>query len=185
MSEITGVVQEVKSRVVGSGKTAYDIVVGGQSYGAGLFKPKCEVGDFVKFELDEARGYKNVGRNSLKVSKNKPTPEQMAESEKTAPVQSSTGGSFDQRQDTISRQAAMNTAIGFLTLAASQDALGIPASAKGKKIEVLEGMLHKYTQEFYEANTGAKWKDIGPKAEETPVEPPVEDAPAPVDQEWT
>lgn len=187
MSEITGVVQEVIARPVNGGKTGYDIVVAGQKYGAGLFAPKCKVGDYVKFELDEARGYKNVGRNTLKVSTNKAPPEAVAEAEKTAPKKSTTGGSFDTRQDTISRQAAMNTAIQFLTLAASQDALGLPAAgAKGKRLETLESMLAKYTQEFYETNTGVKYKSISPTASEeaTVDEPEVEEVEAPADSEW-
>lgn len=186
MSEITGVVQEIKTRSVSGGKTSYDLVVAGQAYGAGLYAPKCKVGDYVKFDLDDSRGYKNVGRNSLKVSANKPPAEALAEAEATAPKKSTTGGSFDQRQDTISRQAAMNTAIQFMTLAASQDALGLPAaSAKGKRIETLEGMLAKYTQEFYETNTGVKYKSIAPASSEAEVAPPaVEEVEAPVDSEW-
>lgn len=185
MSEITGVVQDIVTRDVAGGKKSYDIVVAGQKYGAGLYAPKCSVGDYVKFELDESRGYKNVGRNSLKVSKNKPPAEAVAVAEATS-RKSSTGASFDTRQDTISRQAAMNTAIQFMVLAAGQDALGLPAaSAKGKRIEVLESMLVKYTQEFYEKNTGVKWKDIAPASQEAEVEPEEpEEVEAPADEEW-
>lgn len=191
MAEITGVLQEIQSRPVSGGKTGYDIVVAGQKYGYGLYAPKAKVGDYVKFDLDDSRGYKNVARNTLKVSANKAPPEAMAEAEATAPKKSTTGGSFDTRQDTISRQAAMNTAIQFMVLAASQDALGLPAAgAKGKRLEVLEGMLDKYTQEFYESNTGVKWKSIAPDKAEDKVEAPVtaEDEPAaetPTDEQWT
>lgn len=186
MAEITGVVQEIVVRDVAGGKKSYDIVVAGQKYGAGLYAPKCTAGDYVKFELDEARGYKNVGRNSLKVSKNKPPAEAMAEAAATAPQKSTNGSSVDARQDTIARQAAMNTAIEFMKLAASQDALGLPATGKGKKIEVLEGMLAQYQQEFYQTNTGVKWKDISPASAEEEVEAPeVEEVKAPADEQWT
>jgi hypothetical protein len=187
MAEITGVVQEIKTRSVSGGKTSYDLVVGGQAYGAGLYAPKCDVGDYVKFELDDSRGYKNVGRNTLKVSKNKPPAEAVAEAAATAPKKSTTGGSFDTRQDTISRQAAMNTAIQFMVLAASQEALGLPAAgAKGKRLETLEGMLHKYTQEFYETNTGVKWMNISPttKDEAATEAAAPEEVAAPADSEW-
>lgn len=188
MAEITGVVQDIVTRDVAGGKKSYDIVIAGQKYGAGLYAPKCKAGDYVKFELDDSRGYKNVGRNTLKVSANKPPAEALAEAAATAPKVSSTGASFDGRQDVISRQAAMNTAIQFLTLAAGQDALGLPAAtAKGKRIEVLEGMLAKYTQEFYESNTGVKWKDISPAAADATPEAEaeeVEEVEAPTDSEW-
>lgn len=187
MAEITGVVQEIQVRDVAGGKKSYDIVVAGQKYGAGLYAPKCSVGDYVKFELDEARGYKNVGRNTLKVSKNKPPAEAVAEATATAPKVSTTGGTFDTRQDTISRQSAMNSALAFMTLAGAHEALGLPAAtAKGKRIEVLEAMLKKYTSEFYEANTGVKWKDIAPTATEAAAEEEVEEpeVAAPADSEW-
>lgn len=186
MAEITGVVQDIVVRDVAGGKKSYDIVVAGQKYGAGLYAPKCVVGDYVKFELDEARGYKNVGRGSLKVSKNKPPAEALAEAAATT-ITSTKGNSFDLRQDTISRQAALNSALAFVTILGNADALGLPAAgAKGKKAETLEALVDKYTQEFYERNTGTKWKDIAPSASETEVAPAevIEDTPTPPDSEW-
>lgn len=183
MAEITGVVQSIVSRDVAGGKKSYDIIVAGQKYGAGLYAPKCKEGDYVKFELDESRGYKNVGRNSLKVSANKPPAEAIAEAAATS-TQAKSGG-YDARQDTISRQSAMNTAVAFMTLLSANDALGLPAAnTKGKRTEVMEAMLAKYTQEFYEANTGIVFKSIAPKSEEEKEEEAEEEA-APDDGEWT
>lgn len=160
---ITGIVQEVRTKATAGGKPAYDIVVGGQAYGAGLFMPKCKQGDYVKFDLDESRGYKNVARGSLKVSANKPPAEAVAEAEATKLPVSTTGSSVDHKQDTISRQSALNSAIAFMTLLSSNDALGLPKSdTKGKRMEALELMLHKYEQQFYEGNTGVKWSSISP-----------------------
>lgn len=191
MTEMTGVVQEIRPKAVAGGKTAYDVVVGGQAYGYGLYAPKAKAGDYVKFEIDESRGYKNVARNSLKVSPNKPPAEALAAAEASAPKVSSTGGSFDTRQDSISRQAASNTAIAFMQLLAGADALGLPTGAKGNKQAALEDMLHKYESEFYERNTGVKWKDISPSldkgeamAKPLPEADKVEVA-APADEEWT
>lgn len=159
---ITGIVQEVKT-ISRGGRTAYDIVVGGETYGAGLYAPKCKQGDYVKFDLDDSRGYKNVARNSLKVSANKPPAEAVEEAKATAPKKTTTGGSVDTRQDTISRQSALNSAIAFMSLLSANDALGLPKSdTKGKRMEALELMLHKYEQQFYESNTGVKWQSISP-----------------------
>jgi hypothetical protein len=184
MTDITGVVQEIQTRSVAGGKTAYNVVVGGQAYGAGLYAPKCKVGDYVKFELDESRGYKNVATKTLQVSNNKPPAEAIAASVATAAK--NVGSSFDSRQDSISRQAASNTAISFLQLLAANDALGLPAaSAKGKRQDALEEMLHYYERKFYERNTGVKWKDISPETKDAaePAEPEVEAAPT--DSAWT
>jgi hypothetical protein len=183
MADMTGVVQEVQTRDVSGGKKAYNIVVGGQSYGVGLYAPKCKVGDYVKFEIDESRGYKNVARNSLKVSANKAPAEAMAEAEATAPRKTSTGGSVDTRQDTISRQAAMNTAIQFMTLLQSAGVLPA-ATAKGKGQESLELMLKQYSKDFYEMNTGVVYKDITPgtKNDDVPVETAEQSAPS--DEKW-
>lgn len=183
--EITGVVQEIQTRSVAGGKIAYNIVVGGQSYGAGLYAPKCKEGDYVKFGVDESRGYKNVERGTLKVSKDKPPAEAVAAAAATAPKQTSTGGSVDTRQDIISRQSATNSAIAFLAVAQAADALGLPKTdTKGQRIAALDQLLAKYTQYLYESNTGLKYKDISPSKKDDD-EPEAEEAEeAPADSNW-
>lgn len=186
MADITGVVQDISVRDVAGGRKSYDVIIAGEKYGAGLYAPKCKVGDYVKFELDDSRGYKNIARNSLKVSANKPPAEAVAAAAAT-PV-STTGAYMDNKQDVISRQAASNTAIAFLTIAQNAGALGLPASeAKGKKLQALDALLQKYTEFFYESNTGTKFKSISPsKATDDDADDEgdaaAEDAPA--DTEW-
>ena len=184
MAETSGVVQEVQTRSVAGGKTAYNVLVAGQSYGAGLYAPKCKVGDFVKFEVDESRApYKNIGRNSLRVSANKPPADAVAEAAATAPKMSSTGGSFDTRQDAISRQAASNTAISYMQLLQSVGGLAVPAT-KGKVAEAVDAQLHEYERSFYERNTGIAWKDISPAAKGDPEVAGTPASPDPEDN-WT
>lgn len=181
---VTGVVQEVKSIQRGN-RTAYDIVVGGKSYGAGLYPPKCKEGDYIKFDIDDSRGYENVARNSLQVSKNKPPAEALQEASSTAPKKNSAGESFDSRQDSILRQSSMNYAIQYLNVLAIAGALAVP-STKGKQQEYVDTLRKKYTQEFYEANSGIVYKDISPNqsAADAPGEDeaPFEEAPA--DDDW-
>lgn len=140
-------------------KTAYDLVVGGQKYGAGLFAPKCKVGDYVTFTRGERNGFAEVAARTLRVGKAPP-------GETAAPpVSRSANGtpSFDKKQDAISRQAASNTAIAFMQLLAAQEALPVPASkSKGDKQAALETLLQGYEKRFYEANTGQVWQDIAP-----------------------
>lgn len=157
MSQVSGIIQDIQTRSVAGGKTAYNLVVGGESYGAGLYAPKAKVGDYVTFGVDESRGYKNVERGTLKVGK------APAGASAPAPVASAkqtfSAGGFDARQDAISRQAASNTAIAFLDFLVKADALALP---KTKRQEAAETYLHKYEQMFYERNTGQTWKDISP-----------------------
>lgn len=189
MAEVSGIIQEIRTKQVAGGKLAYDIVVGGEAYGAGLYAPKAKQGDYVKFELDDSRGFKNVGRNSLKVSRNKPPADVVAAAAATTPSKSTTGGSVDMRQEVISRQSALNSAIAFMQVLAATDSLGLPKTdTKGKRMEVMTTLLDKFQQDFYEANTGIKWKDIAPKAAAKDVvedEPEEEaDASAVDDGEW-
>lgn len=183
---VTGVVQEIQTRSVSGGKTAYNVVVGGESYGAGLYAPKCKVGDYVKFGVDESRGYKNVERNSLKVSANKPPAEAVAEAAATAPAKSTTGGSVDHKQEVISRQSATNSAIAYLQLLQAAGALPAPPKTKGSAQEFMDTLLSKYVQEFYESNTGVVFKDISPSAakDEAASEEEAEVEEAPDDTEW-
>ena len=177
---ITGIVQEVIKKSVSGGRTGYDIVVAGETYGCGLYPPKCKEGDYIKFDLDDSRGYKNVGRNTLKVSAGKPPAEAVAAS--TAAPKPAAAGS---REDSIMRQSSMNYAIQYLGVLAGAGALAPPA-AKGKGQEYMDTLRKKYTQEFYEANSGVVYKDISPNqspAEEAGEEE-TEAEEAPADTEW-
>lgn len=176
MSQISGVIQAIETRSVAGGKTAYSIRVGGESYGAGLYAPKAKEGDYVTFGLDESRGYRNVERGTLKVGK---APK--GEAAPAAATYAAPKSGFDARQDAISRQAASNTAIGFLELLLKAEALPL---GKTKRQEAVETMLHKYEQEFYERNTGVAWKDISPNKKEDVEEGEEEEVETPDDAQW-
>lgn len=178
MAQVSGIIQEIQTRKVAGGKTAYNIVVAGESYGAGLYAPKASVGDYVTFELDDSNGYKNVGRNSLKVSANKPPVEAVEQAKKFTPVDQNA------KQDIISRQSATNSAIEYLKVAQAAGLLpATTASAKkGAGLEVLDTLLLKYTTMLYEQNTGVVWKDISPSGREgTPSD---EQSDGPDDEPW-
>lgn len=185
MATIKGVVQEILIKDVGNNKMA-DIIVAGEKYGAGLSKfVKAQVGDYVQFELDDSRGYKNVARGSLKVSKNKAPPEAVAEAAATKGNVAKAVGGFDMRQDAISRQAASNTAIAYMTLLFAAGALPVStAKTKGAAQASIDAVREEYEKVFYERNTGQPYKNISPSApaEEVAGEETAEAAPA--DDEW-
>ena len=77
--------------------------------------------------------------------------------------------------------------IQYLGVLAQAGALAVPAT-KGKQQEYVDTLRKKYTQEFYEANSGLPYKDISPNqteaAEAGEEEAPFEEG-APADSEWT
>lgn len=180
MSDFSGVVQTIKSKKVGAQqKTAYDMQIGGQWYGYGFFAPKAKEGDFVTFSATQNGNFWNIDRGSLKVGKAPAN----AEAPKQAVRQAV--GSFDARQDAISRQAASNTAIAWITLLHQAGALPIAASkTKGAAQEALDVIRREYEKEFFEGNTGNEWKDISPKPKAVDPEMDFDDEEGDDDQPW-
>ena len=154
MSEVSGVIQKIDAKRVGAQqKLAYNIQVGGQWYGCGFFRPKAEEGDFVTFTA--------VQNGTLKVGK-APAPDTVKQTVRSAV------GALDSRQDTISRQAAANTAIEWVRFLHEAGALATTSKSKGALQEALDTIRRQYEKEFYEANTGQERKDVRPNA--TPEE---------------
>ena len=157
---ISGVIQQIRTKQTKIG-TMYDIQVNGDFYGIGKYAPKAKEGDYVTFTPEYNGNFKNVERGTLKVSANKP-----ANVGNSAPATNvrAASNSFDARQDAISRQAASNTAIAWLTLLNTAGALPIATSkSKGSQQEAMDVIRRQYEKEFYEANTGIEWKNISPK----------------------
>lgn len=151
MAKSQGLIGEIKEQSTAYG-TMYNYVINGETFGAGKFPPKgVAVGDYIEFEFVEKGRYKNLESKSVRKVE-KPSGEQVA----TATAATATAvRSFGKDQDTISKQAARNTAVAFLTLLASQDAIPVAASAKpAARFDAIRGMLEKLTQEFYDYSTG-------------------------------
>lgn len=169
MSETSGVIQTIKTKQVGSNnKTAYDIQVAGQWYGYGFFKPNAKEGDYVTFTVSQNGNFKNVERGTLKVGK---APKDYSET-KTA-VKAAVG-SYDARQDTISRQAASNTAIAWVNTLLAAGALPAAPKTKGAFQAALDTLRVEYEKKFYEANSGVAWKDISPNPKSNSADPEME-----------
>ena len=156
---ITGVIQTIKQKQTKIG-TMYDIQVNGDWYGIGKYAPKAKEGDYVTFTPEYNGNFKNVERGTLKVSANKPA--NTGSTQASSNVRAASN-SFDARQDAISRQAASNTAIAWLSLLNTVGALPIATSkSKGSQQEAMDVIRRQYEKEFYEANTGIEWKNISP-----------------------
>jgi hypothetical protein len=146
MSE--GFIQKIDARDTKFGKY-YDIYIDGKKLSAGKFPPKgVSAGDYVRYEIEtNERGYEALKSGSMEKI------EKPAGIEAPKPPKASTI-TID-RQDVISRQSALNSAIDFLTLLQAADAL--PAGAKNltpdKKADKIEAILMEYVQRFYYLNT--------------------------------
>lgn len=134
----------------------HDLVVGGKKYGAGKFPPKgVAAGDYVQFEATQKPGsnFWNVQSGSLsKLDK----PAGVAP---PAPAASSGGGSYDDRQVVISKQAALNSALTFVQLLVAADALPIAKKdmTTAKAADAMQAVVDHYTDLFYKQSTGQEF----------------------------
>ena len=178
MPNTQGLVSEIRTRDTSYG-TMYNFVVNGEEFGAGKFPPRgVAAGDDIEFSFEDKGRYKNLDSKSVK-KVGAPSAAQVATSTAATAVASSSASAKDA---TISKQAARNTAVAFMTLLGSVDALPVAASAKpAAKFEVLRGVLDKLTQEFFDFSMG--------KTTSTPLTDAAEDVGGsdgdPADGPWT
>lgn len=130
----------------------YDLLFdNGDKVGVGKFMPKnAEPGKYYSYELKMNGNFKNLAPGSLKQAVAPP-----ASSPQPVSGAKPAGGGYDARQDTISKQAAFNTAIALVKLMQDADALPIPASVKkDKKADALEAIVLDVAARFYHRATG-------------------------------
>lgn len=172
---VSGQVQAIVGRETRAG-TFYDVKVNGKNYGHGKFAPRdVREGDFVSFDVDVKQNgqYTNydIRRGTLKRDDDAGSAKEAAPkadagrtwSERTAP---STGGGtakggyvpFDERQEIISKQAALNTALALCNLAASQGAVPMPKAVKeADKLGLIQGWVLDEASRLYKLTTGRTW----------------------------
>lgn len=132
--------------------TYYDIYVDNNNLGGGKFPPKgVSEGDFVEYEMEKnARGYDQIKAGTLRKAE--------APAGVKAPAAPTPSSISMDKQDVISRQSALNSALSFLsTLVAAG---GIPEGktlTPAKKAEKLEAILLSYTARFFHMSTGAEY----------------------------
>lgn len=146
----------IEKPVRGGTMIMHDILFSnGDRVGAGKFKPKgIKKGDYVEYEVTMNGNFKNLTPGSL--SKIDPPPGESAPAPQAAASYSS-GSSYDARQDVISRQAALNSALSFVSMLAAAGALPLPKS-KATQADALEAIVMEYTGRFFHQNTGNKYK---------------------------
>lgn len=145
-------ITQIKEKDTKAGKM-YDFVFSdGNTVGAGKYPPKgFAVNDYVNYEYDQNGNFKNLRSGSLsKTDKPAGVPAPAA-----APARTSYARNDDNRQEIISKQAALNSAIAWVGHLISADALPVPKALKtDKKADALRSILDEFTGQFYKQATG-------------------------------
>ena len=156
MAKITGIVSEIKARATRVGDM-YDVVVNGVSYGNGKYPPRgVKAGDFVTFECETKQNGQYTNHNivprTLRVE-DKPSPEQVSSAKAATAVNVA---SADKRQETISKQANLNTALELVGLYLQHGAVKIPAKA-ADAYTAINAIVADTASKLYRATTGDDW----------------------------
>lgn len=179
MAQISGQVSQVKEKQTQFG-AMYDVVINGQSYGAGKFPPRdIKAGDFVTLEFEQKGNFRNVVKGTLRKDDG---PQQAAPA--AAPTSAATtpyAGKapyvpFDERQEMISKQSALNTALSFCNLASANGAIPMPKSAKeSEKLGLIYQWVLDTAGGLYKLSTGRVWdfpEDEAPAGIDKPAAKP-------------
>lgn len=175
---VKGKVTDIVERETSIG-TMYDLVIAGQKYGAGKYKPSVKIGQYVKAPIKQNGKYANIFGKIQVVSA-----DEAGGDTSPPPVRGGSRGSGgfgyndEKRQEIISRQAARNTAVAFLEILIAKDAVPMPASAKtpAQRFDVLSAFLNGLTVDFNNYALGKKDKDTSKDEEEADEEAGADDA---------
>ena len=155
-SKISGIVTEIKARNTRVGDM-YDVVVNGVAYGNGKYPPRgVKAGDFVTFEAETKQNGQytnhNIVARTLRVD-DKPSQEAVS----SAKAQTSVNlAAADKRQETISKQANLNTALELVGLYLQHGAIKVPAKA-ADAYTAINAIVADTASKLYRATTGDDW----------------------------
>lgn len=153
MSTIRGYLNKIDERVTKFG-SYYALVIDGKKYDTGSkFPPKgVQVGDYIAVELTtNDRGYETIVQGSLSKA------DAPAGVTPAAAAQAAAVG--DTRQETISKQAALNSALSMAQLLVTGGAVPVGAKATPAQLaDKLEAIVLSYTAKFYRMSTGQEYE---------------------------
>jgi hypothetical protein len=130
----------------------HDVYVDNKNLGGSKFPPKgIAQGDYVQYEIEtNAKGYEQIKAGSLqKVA---------APAGVAAPAAPTPSAISLDRQDVISRQAALNSALAFVDILVKAEAIPDGKTlTPAKKADKLKAILLGYAAEFFHLSTGAEY----------------------------
>lgn len=158
---ITGIVEAIVTKPSGF----VDVKVNGRAYNHGKYAPRdVRQGDTISFEYDTVQrgqytNYNIVPRSIRKAEGAVPSQQTSQNYTEAAKPAKREYGGYDARQDVISKQAAVNTALTFVQFAVSQGAIApLPKTAKdAERLTLIRAWVLDEAKKFYELNTGNIW----------------------------
>lgn len=175
MSNGKGVVEKIAEFPSAGGKIMYNLTISGDRFGFGSNKPNCNEGDTIEFEYESKGQYKNGNSKSVTVVA------KAAAGSSGSVGGGSSYGKSPTTQTTISKQAALNSALAFVNILVAAEAVpGVTKTAKAEdKYGILESLVVEKTHEYYAQSTGTEWP------EEEIESRPIEDKVATAKKDWT
>lgn len=180
-TKASGIVTEIRGRETKVG-LMYDVVVNGISYGAGKYAPRgIAAGDYITFEYTENGQYKNINTRSIRKD-DAPAPAAVSAAKaETRTVVAAT----DKRQETISKQANLNTATEIIKLQLEHGGLKFPANAKAPAVfEAIEGAVLELASRLYNLTTGETWDTAPVRKQAASSAAPSGDGDWPADEDF-
>lgn len=173
-TKISGIVTEIKARSTRVGDM-YDVVVNGVAYGNGKYPPRgIKAGDFVTFEAETKQNGQytnyNIVPRTIRVD-DKPSVEAVS----AAKAQTSINvAAADKRQETISKQANLNTALQLVSLYLQHGGVKLPAKAPDC-YTAINALVSETASKLYAATTGESWElDLSSSKQEVKSENMIE-----------
>lgn len=156
MAQVSGIVTEIKAKATRVGDM-YDVIVNGVAYGNGKYPPRgVKAGDFVTFEFEEKQNGQYTNRNiiakTMRVDDN-PAPAAVSAAKATTAVNVAAA---DKRQETISKQANLNTALTLVGLQLQHGAIKVPAKPADANT-VINTIVFDTAAKLYKLTTGEDW----------------------------
>lgn len=139
--------QEIIKKQTSAGEMVDFLFSNGDKLGCGKYPPKfARQGEYYEYGIIEKGAYKNLAPGTFKAIDK---PVGIAAPAPVAIAASSSGRSGNTQQ-VISRQAAANTALAFVNLLQSADALPIPKTIKSdQRADLIEQILRDYMNKFH------------------------------------
>lgn len=140
--------QEIIEKDTKVGKMTDFLFSNGDKLGTGKYPPKfARAGEYYEYEVEMRGEYKNLKNGSFKAVDK---PAGVAPPPVAAPSSNSGSGRAGNTQQVISRQAAANTALTFVNLLQTADALPIPKTIKSdQRADLIEQILRDYMNKFH------------------------------------
>lgn len=155
MATVRGYLNDIDARSTKFG-TYYALVVDGKKHDTGSkFPPKgVAVGDYITFETKQNdRGYETMVQGSLSKAS---APAGVTPAVAAAAVAQASG---PDRQEIISKQAALNSALAMANLLVAGGGVPVGKTATPAKVaELLEAIVMSYTAKFYRYATGQEYE---------------------------